>query len=395
MFIVAATLRSGGETVLDSVWCVACGTRGNADFLSNVVLFTPLGLALALRRTPAFRAILGGLLFSFAIETIQLFVLRGRHANVGDVLANTAGVAVGYYLFLARPWRLARALQVWPTLIVALATSGALIAGLALFSSDFSERPYSLQWNPSYEGHERYQGDVIASNVGRLGPQTHAPTRLAPDSLVLDALSRTRFDITFIAAAPRRGIAPIMSVHDRIGSEIVLLAASGEDLIFRYWAAADPLRLDHPDVRIPNVLAGLQTGDTTVLSVEQRAGEFCATTNGLTRCTSNLSVGRTWNLLISPDSRTADAHWPAFLWMALVFFPVGFLARNLRACMIAMGTTLPLLWFAPLRMGFAPIRWDEVAGLFCGILVAHACAQRSVPGAPPAAELRGPPQPTP
>ncbi|HEY0674221.1 MAG TPA: VanZ family protein [Longimicrobiales bacterium] len=376
MFIVAATLRSGGETVLDGVWCVACGTRGNADFLSNVLLFTPLGLALALRRTPALRAVLGGLFFSFAIETIQLLVLRGRHANVGDVLANTMGVMVGYYFLRARPWRLARALPAWSTLTVALAISFALIAGLSLFSSDFSERPYSLQWNPSYEGHERYRGDVIASNVGRLGPQTDAPTRLAPDSLVLDALSRTRFDITFIAAPPRRGIAPIMSVHDRIGSEIVLLAASGEDLIFRYWADADPLRLDHPDVRIPNVLAGLQPGDTTMLSVEQRAGEFCATTNGFTRCTSKLSVGRTWNLLISPDSRAADAHLPAFLWMALVFFPVGFLARNLRACMIAIGATLPLLWFLPIRMDFAPIRWDEVAGLLCGILVAHASARQ-------------------
>jgi hypothetical protein len=374
LVIAAATLPPRAEVVQGGLWCVACGTRGIADFICNIILFIPLGLALALRRTPHVKAILAGLLFSFCIEFVQLFIISGRHANISDVLSNTTGVVAGYFMFQARPWRLARTFGWLPTLALATATALVLVGALSFFSRNFSERPYSLQWNPSYENHIRYQGDVIASKVGSIGPQTRTPVRLAPDTLVIDALAKLRFDVTFLAAAPREGVAPIMSVHDRIGGEIVLIAANRADLVLRYWGNADILRLDHPDILIPNVFAGLRPGDTTTLSVEQHGGFFCGTTNGVRRCAPNLSVGRTWNLLISPESRTANANVPAFLWLALSFFPIGFFARNLHTSAVAVVAILPALWLLPLEIGFAPVQWVELAGLLCGVLLAHGTA---------------------
>ncbi len=73
------------------------------NLLGNVLLFLPLGLALALR----YRGI--GLLgsvavgagLSFAVEAWQAVSGTGRNADVTDVLMNTLGVAIGHIVMRA------------------------------------------------------------------------------------------------------------------------------------------------------------------------------------------------------------------------------------------------------------------------------------------------------
>ena len=66
------------------------------EFLANIALFVPLGLCLA-GGWPSLRssgAIAAGMLISVLIEMVQLGI-PSRYATLSDVVANTAGTAVG------------------------------------------------------------------------------------------------------------------------------------------------------------------------------------------------------------------------------------------------------------------------------------------------------------
>ena len=78
LFILGATLipmDAGSET--DFIACIVCGSRGTADALVNVILFAPLGLALALTGRTGIRWIGYAALLSATIEFAQL-VIPGR-----------------------------------------------------------------------------------------------------------------------------------------------------------------------------------------------------------------------------------------------------------------------------------------------------------------------------
>jgi VanZ family protein len=70
---------------------------GVFDVVGNLLLYVPLGLALAHRRPLIALGL--GLLLSASIETIQVWFV-GRYAGLFDILANTCGVAVGFWLVL-------------------------------------------------------------------------------------------------------------------------------------------------------------------------------------------------------------------------------------------------------------------------------------------------------
>ncbi len=73
---------------------------GDIEFLSNVVMFVPIGFLLALllpgRAWPV--AVVAGPLLSALIEVTQLLVLPARYATLQDVLANGVGSLCGAIL---------------------------------------------------------------------------------------------------------------------------------------------------------------------------------------------------------------------------------------------------------------------------------------------------------
>lgn len=90
---------------LDAVhrtWMPGWITFGLIEFLSNVVMFLPLGLfgALALRGR-RYLVIPGGAALSGTIELVQQLALPGRDGSWQDIVANTVGAVVGYLLALA------------------------------------------------------------------------------------------------------------------------------------------------------------------------------------------------------------------------------------------------------------------------------------------------------
>ena len=65
------------------------------EFAANVVMFVPLGLLVLAWGGRGWHGILGGLALSAAIETAQLLFLPTRVADLRDIVANTAGAAIG------------------------------------------------------------------------------------------------------------------------------------------------------------------------------------------------------------------------------------------------------------------------------------------------------------
>lgn len=71
------------------------------NIVANVLMFSPLGLCLPLfwqRFQRWWKLLFIGAAFSSGIETAQLFV--GRSVDIDDVILNTAGVVLGYGVFV-------------------------------------------------------------------------------------------------------------------------------------------------------------------------------------------------------------------------------------------------------------------------------------------------------
>ena len=68
--------------------------------IANIGIFLPVGFFAALlwRRPRWYRSLLAGLCSSCNIEFIQFFI--GRSSDIDDVLLNTAGSLMGFWLFL-------------------------------------------------------------------------------------------------------------------------------------------------------------------------------------------------------------------------------------------------------------------------------------------------------
>ena len=108
--IAAITLRPrGGETLVQvsQLGDVVEALRySETDFLwdslleatANILLFVPLGAALALRGWSTGRTAICGLALSAAIETAQWVAISGRTTSVDDMVLNTAGAALGQFL---------------------------------------------------------------------------------------------------------------------------------------------------------------------------------------------------------------------------------------------------------------------------------------------------------
>ncbi|MDY2719758.1 MAG: VanZ family protein [Candidatus Faecousia sp.] len=76
---------------------------GNAtlQILLNVLLFVPFGVLYPMaNRRGFFGVVLRGLCLSLLIELLQPLLSATRASDITDVIANTAGTAVGYLLYL-------------------------------------------------------------------------------------------------------------------------------------------------------------------------------------------------------------------------------------------------------------------------------------------------------
>ncbi len=367
-----------------------CGVEGLRDAVLNVVLFIPLGAALA-TWVSGWRLWLAPLTLSLLIEFSQYQWLSGRDASLRDVLTNTLGGALG--VFLARRWhtvfRPARP-------VARRMAAGGLVAWLGIVTAtaigmrrDLPETTYWGQWAPVLGQFAIYAGTVLNIQVGgeplafgRVQDSGELRRLLLQDSVLITA--------TVVSGIPPSDPAPIASVYDGLQQEIFVLGQDHNDLVFRVRNGLVAAELAGQMVRMPD-FPGHTPGDTVhiaggivrnhyLLRAEARAG------------TKELwvpfSAGWAWSGLLPFRHRLGpEAALLTALWLGALMFPAGYWlgagGDGPVTLLWIVGVTGLGLAAATLLSGLPPGSWSEWFGSLSGGLAGWMLGRKAGAGAGP------------
>jgi len=351
--------------------CLVCGVRGTSDAVLNVLLFVPLGLLLGANRWRPPRSALVGFGLACSIELAQHFI-PGRYSNLGDVVWNTTGAWAGAVLAARGTHWLVPAAS-WRRRLAGLAALAPPVATLAfgwLMEPSWPTARYWGQWTPDLGHLEQYDGSVVRARLGSIPlPPGRFPSDQDPRGILTGDWT---LDVAAVKGNPPSSLAPIVSIYDADEREVLLLGATGEDMVYREPSRARVLRLDQPDLRFPGVLARAGPGDTVHLAVRRSGSERCLSFDERRSCPS-YTPGRAWSLLLYPDTapeggrRAMDAFW-----MWLILLPVGFWSGRVRdllsgGVLTALGVGLAV---GLTRLAAPP--WTEMLAALGGLLVGYA-----------------------
>jgi hypothetical protein len=253
LFIVVATLTpvSAPAYALPST-CIVCGQFGGVDIVNNVIMFVPFAAGLTLAGVRRWVVLALAIATTFTVETLQIGVIVGRDANVGDLLMNSIGGMVG--IALAATWR--RWLTPGPRAARRLARAGAaawlaILAGTAWgLQRNAPAGDYLGNMPPGDERYSVYRGQVVASTVGG------QPIPTGPITDVAALRRMVRLDTLTVAARVTTGsmpqqVAAVALVTTANGEELFALGQRKRDLVFRVRMNAAAARLRIPSAVIP------------------------------------------------------------------------------------------------------------------------------------------------
>jgi hypothetical protein len=359
--------------------CIWCGHFALADAILNVLLFTPLGFLLGLRRHAVPLRVWGGLTMLAVLIEVTQILLPGRFPTVSDVLANSAGAALG--LLLAGLWKRgfpihARNSDFFPAawgFVAATLTIGAT----ALLLPALPNSQWYGQWTPDLGHYDSYGGEVLEARIG----EAAAPSHLLPGSsaLRLGILSGDTVHIRFVADDGSPGLAPIFSIYDGMQREIFVFGGRGADLVVRIRRLASDIRLRSPQALFAHESPA--SGDTAMAGVRTSGGAVCLHLSG-SHCRSMAPPGRGWSLLLGAAPSPVAEHAADAAWMALLFLPLGYGFRRRTGSYLGCGIAL-LGFLAATKVsgGLQPIDWSVsglgvVAGLLIGWWAGRMIPQR-------------------
>ena len=352
--ILVATLRQGG-TELPVGWSfdLSSGDSGLAELIQNLLLFMPLGASLALAGRRPLAATLIGAAVSFAVEFSQQWI-PGRDPNVGDIICNTAGTAIGVGLawsrshwFFTAPRRSA-----WLALATALLAVLVWLGTGALLRPSFPAPPLRLVTAPDLNHWGRFRGKVVW-------------VRFATGLLTVEAIAPERM--------PGRE-SPLAVVFDAHGTLAVVLAVEGRDLELSYHTPAAKLTLEQPELRWRGALTPIAPGDTFTASAGHDES-ICMAVNREYRCGLGYTIGDGWKLIFDPEE---FPEWALVLlnslWVAGWMIGVGWWAGRSSgdagrrwAARVAVGIVLVGLVIVPWITGLKGTSFWEWIGALGGI----------------------------
>jgi hypothetical protein len=263
--IAAATLTAGDPRALEDtgLTCLVCGSRGGVDVTLNVLLFLPLGAALAAAGWRGWAAVVAGAALSLTVETAQLTVVVGRDPSLSDLVFNTVGTGLGWFLGRhARAWALpgpaaagrlaAAALAVWAAALVLTA------AGLRL---DVSRSRYAASRLPAGSAMLRpFEGKI---REAWLGGRPVPPVEEYADTPVLDG-PPLQGDSVVVAAVvepayPPGMLRPLVVVYDDALNELLVFGQRRRNLVLRVRTASVAARFVAPALELPDVFPSFET----------------------------------------------------------------------------------------------------------------------------------------
>lgn len=312
-----------------SPYCVFCGDLGGTDFILNVLLFLPFGLALGLVVPRRSWVWLVPPVTSLLIELLQWRLIPGRNAALGDLLANTLGGALGVLCgissgFLSLPnTRQARRLA---------AVSGALsigtlaVAGSLLLPS-VPFLVFWVQWLPNKAGYDVFAGrlDTLEVNETSLRPgdqvdPIYKPAVLNPDRNDVRALVHQ--------AAGRSGRIALIARLAGPSSERFMIGRYGDKFVYRVRMRAADAGFRVPVASLDNVFRDDGgSADTATIELESKGVETALVLKargpfGEVARTVPLSPAVAWTF-IAPRDLPLGAHylWWNGLFLMIVLLP--------------------------------------------------------------------------
>ena len=360
LFVLVLTLTpQPPSSAPPTLWRLLGAELGLADFIGNVALFLPLGIALGMACGRVGSAVLGAAVLSAVIEVSQGFFVPGRDASLGDLVANVIGGAAGGWI--ATHGRLLLA----PTRPEAarLAAGGAAAAALVLAIVSWLMAPgrpsagYEGQYSQHWTGHPGVSLGVVHATING---EPFAWSRLDGAPAISRELEsrRVAIEIRIVPGVPFDGSSRLAAViaSDHAHASLARLEADGRDLIFSARSRAGAWGLRDPWVRLHNALpargpdarrapasdwaAPLIAGrDTLTLGGRRDGTRLTAWARGRTGGDSAavvLGVARGWMLLV-PASLTPRLNGDllSLAWLALFLGPV--LYWLARAILPALG----------------------------------------------------------
>ena len=269
--------EQAARSALTPFLCLPCGDTGGADLVLNIVLFFPLGISFAAVGWNAAATALIGLALSGLVEGLQYAVIPGRDASLSDLVANTAGAALGWGLWASR--------DLWfrPSPAVAGRLLAAWVLGVgALFGftrwalqPDLPSGTWYGQWGG--DPPEFFTGQVLEVRLGgvrlphwRIPESVRRGATRAADTVLFEAVIRTG------PTAVESG--RILSVADSV-ARFVSFGQHGDDLTFGIRTRSTKLRLLSPRFLLDKGMEA-EPGDTVELRGQYVAGRASVESQG-------------------------------------------------------------------------------------------------------------------
>lgn len=368
----------------NETFCLICGTLGGVDFIGNIGLFVPLGLALRAAGLSARSAIALGALLSLGIESLQWVFIPGRDASLGDLVANTVGTAVG--VVVVGWWR--TLVEPAPQEARRLAEGGTFILLCLALVGAWSLRPapidlrYFSQWQPVRHGYSPFGGRVVGLRIqGRPRVPAEAidpyyePASVARGLLEVEA--------TVVPGDVPRGTALVARLANPLGQAFEL-AQRGDALLYRSRRNSARVALRTPVFALEGAFPSQASSELRTLcaSTEARSVTLCSREGGgATRSlTIPVTLGMAWQALSPLEVRLP---WllgaGAALLLAMAFFPITYwimMARLTWSVPWVISLGVALLWAIPRLEGISPGGTWELLGTALGVAVAMAVSLR-------------------
>ncbi len=357
--LVPISHGTGGDDI--PFWCLGCGDYALADGVANLVLFVPLGWALA-RTSVRFSSGLAVVLTStIGVEWLQHAVIPGRVASVADILANTLGGVVGMVLPRLHRWvvetrgRAARASIVYGVLLIACLGTGA--ATQAVLS------PGTLYWTRG-----EADGAPYVPFTGSLREVRVDGAPIAFDQW-LEVPPRRGRDIAveLTSGRPDTGLAHLVIAWMPTGQGWMWLEQRDRDLHVHFASWSDRAQLRGHSLWLRHVLP-VTAGEPVSVRLVVRSFAYrivLVTKAGTVVRETRMSPGDGWRLFTPAEPAWGPATTLlTAVWLAALLWPLGYLAsaRSRAATVVAAvgaGVGLVLL---PIVSGCA---WLPLLG-WCG-----------------------------
>ena len=364
------TLRPGSVDVTQGwSWYLTAGDAALAELIQNLILFIPLGVALAVAFPRRPFAVVGfGTLLSFSVEFAQRYI-PGRDPSVGDIVCNSISTALGVLLVVAAPlWLFAPPRRsAWQALATAIVAVGAWFFTGQMLQHEAPPLPYHVEVTPDFHLFGHYGGTIlnVTPGIGSL-------------------------EATAIAAPYPPGLtSPLLALVDKDVKKVIMLSVDGSDLTLRYYMPALRWTLEQPDLRLRGALKNVAPGDTFKAATWHDSTNVCLRLNTTARCHLGYTIGDGWKLIYYPEGRP---DWMLgllnTLWMAGTVIGVGFWTRAAKTTGggennggasprgVAVALVLAGLLMVPLTTGLKPTPLNEWIGTLAGLAGGYLVARR-------------------